>query len=138
MSNISSVILGHNKNLLNLNITQYCCNCRIREDCPLQIQCLTANIIYDVHCEANKDHKFYFGVAQTPFKEMFQNHNRDFNHEQYIKSTELSKYIWLLKDAGTPYTINWSIVAQVKGSTKVNYSPLCLTEKYHILMTNLY
>ena len=139
MNNISSIILGHNKNWLNLNVTQYDCNCRTREDCPLQNQCLTPSIIYraDVHCEANKDHKFYFGVAQTPFKEMFRNHNRDFNHEQYIKSTELSKYIWSLKDAGTPYTINWSIVAQVKGSTKVNYSPLCHTEKY-ILMTFLY
>ena len=80
MNNISSIISGHNKNLLNPNVTQYGCNCRIREDCPLQNQCLTPNI--------------------------FRNHNRDFNHEQYIKSTELSKYIWSLKDAGTPYTIN--------------------------------
>ena len=121
--------------MLNPNFTQYGCNCRIREGCPLQNQCLTPNIIYraDVHCEVKKDHKFYFGVAQTPFKERFRNHNRDFNHEHYIKSTELSKYIWSLKDAGTPYTINWSIVAKVKGSTKINYCPLCLTEKYHLI-----
>ena len=91
--NTISIISGHNKNLLNSNVTQYGCNCRIGEDCPLQNQCLTPNIIYraDVHCKANKDHKFYFGVAQTPFKERFRNHNRDFNYEQYIKSTELSK-----------------------------------------------
>ena len=131
MNNISSIISGHNKNLLNPNVTQYGCNCRIREDCPLQNQCLTPNIIYraGVYCKANKDHKFYFGLAQTPFKERFQNRNKDFNHEQYIKSTELSKYkyIWPLKDAGTPYIINWSIVA------KVNYCPLCLTEKYHLI-----
>ena len=59
----------------------------------LRNQCLTPNIIYraDVHCEANKDHKFYFGIAQTPFKQRFRNHNRDFNHKQYIKSAELSK-----------------------------------------------
>ena len=135
MSNISSIISGHNKNLLNLTVTQYGCNCRIREDCPLQNQCLTPSIIYraDVYCEANKDHKFYFGVAQTPFKERFRNQNRDFNHKQYVNCTELSKYIWLLKDAGTPYIINWSIVAKVKGSTKINYCPLCLTEKYHLI-----
>ena len=96
MSNISSIISGHNKNLLNPTFTQYDCNCQIREDCPLQNQCFTPNIIYraDVHCEVNKDYKFYFGVAQTPFKERFWNHNRDFNHKQYIKSTELCKYIW--------------------------------------------
>ena len=135
MNSISSIILGHNKNLLNTNVTQYGCNCWIRKDCPLQNQCLTPNIIYrtDVHCEANKDHKFYFGLAQTPFKERFRNHNRDFNHEQYIKSTELSKYIWSLKDAGTSYTIIWSIIAKVKGSRKVNYCPLCLAEKYLLI-----
>ena len=68
MSNISSIISGHNKNLLNPTVTQYGCNCRIREDCPFQNQCLTPNIIYraDVYCEAKKDYKFYFGVAQTP------------------------------------------------------------------------
>ena len=110
MSKISSIISGHNKNLLNPTVTQYGCNCRIREDCPFQNQCLTPNIIYRAHvyCEAKKDYKFYFGVAQTPFKERFRNHNRDFNHKQYINCTELSKYIWSLKDAGTPYTINWS------------------------------
>ena len=135
MNNISSIISGHNKNLLNPNVTQYGCNCRITEDCSLHNQSLIPNIIYraDVHCEANKDNKFYSGVAQTPFKERFRNLNRDSNHEQYIKSTELSKYIWLVKDAGTPYTINWSIIAKVKGSTKVNYCPLCLTEKYHLI-----
>ena len=105
---ISSIISGHHKNLLNPNVTQYGCNCRIREDCPLQNQCLTPNI--------------------------FRNHNRDFNHEQYIKSTELSKYTWSLKDAGTPYTINWSINVKLKGSIKIYYyCPLCLTEKYHLI-----
>ena len=128
MNNKSPIIPGRNKNLLNPNGTQYGWNCRIREDFPLQNQCLTPNIIYraNVHCKASKDHKFYFGVAQTLFKERFRNHNRDFNHEQ-------SKYIWSLKDAGTPYSINWSIVAKVKGSTKVNYCPLCLTEKYDLI-----
>ena len=121
MNNISSIASEHKKNLLYPNVNQYGCNCQIREDFPLQNQCLTPNIIYiaDVHCEANKDHKFYFEVAKTPFKERFRNHNRDFNQEQYIKSTELSKYIWSLKDAGTPYTINWSIAAKVKGVLKL-------------------
>ena len=134
-NSISSIISGHNKNLLYPNVTQYSCNCRIREDLHLQNQCLTPNIIYraDVHCEANKYHKFYFGVAQTPFKERFRNHNRNFNHKQYIKSTKLSKYIWSLKGAGTPYAIDRLIAAKVKGSTKVNYWPLCLTEKYHLI-----
>ena len=57
MSNILSIISRHSKNLLNPAVTQYGCNCPIREDCPLQNQFLTPNIIYraDVYCEANKD-----------------------------------------------------------------------------------
>ena len=80
------------------------CNCRIREESFLQNQHLTPYIIYraDVQCEANNDYKFYLWVAQTPIKERFWNHNTDFSHRQYIKSTELSKYIWTLKDTGTP------------------------------------
>ena len=40
------------------------------------------NIIYraDIDFRENKEHKFYFGVAQTLFKEIFRNYNRDFNH----------------------------------------------------------
>ena len=34
MSNILSIISGHNKNLLNPTASQYGCNYRIREDCP--------------------------------------------------------------------------------------------------------
>ena len=130
MSNISSIISGYNKNLLNPSVTQNGCNCRIREDCPppksVPVDKYYLQSWY-VHCEANKDYTFYFGVAKTPFKE------RDFNHKQHIKSTELCKYIWLLKDAKTPYNINWSIVAKVKNSAKINYCLLCLTEKYHLI-----
>ena len=41
--------------------------------------------------------------------------------------------IWSLKDAETPYTINWSIFAKVKDSTKINSCQLYLTEKYHLI-----
>ena len=57
----------------------------------------------------------------------------DFCHRQYIKCKEISKYIWSIKDAGTPYTINWSIIAKVKGNAKINCCPLCFTEKYHLM-----
>ena len=127
MSNISSIISGYNKNLLNPSVTQ---TVELEKIAPPP-KSVPVNKYYlqswYVHCEANKDYKFYFGVAKTPFKE------RDFNHKQYIKSTELCKYIWLLKDAKTPYTINWSIVAKVKNSAKINYCLLCLTEKYHLI-----
>ena len=83
MSNISSIISVPNKNLLNPTVTQYDCNCRIREDWPFQNQCLTPNIIdsADVHCEKNKDYKFYFGVAQTTFKGKIPESQQGFKSE---------------------------------------------------------
>ena len=84
---------------------------------------------------------FIFGVAQTLFKGRFWNHNRVLNHKQYIKNTELSKYIWLLKDAGTPYTINWSIVAKVKVIQKLITVHCVLLKNItlqNILMTFIY
>ena len=39
----------------------------------------------------------------------------------------------MLKNAETPCTMNCSIVAKVKGSTKINYSPLCLTGTYPLI-----
>ena len=57
------------------------------------------NLIYraDVENNANKGTKKCFGLAEASFKVRFANHNKDFKHEQYEKSTVLSKYIWSLK-----------------------------------------
>ena len=126
MSNISSIISGHNKNLLNPFVTQYGCNCHIREDCPLQNQCLTPNIIYrvHVHCKANNDYKFNVGVAQIPFKERFQS---SATHLRY-RAIQIQLVTKRCRD-----TIHHQLVTKVKGSAKINYCPLCLTEKYHLI-----
>ena len=63
--------------------------------------------------------KMYFGLAATTFEERSRNHKKDFNHKQHSKNTELSKYIWSLKDEKTPYSIKWSIMERVYGKTKI-------------------
>ena len=135
MSNISSTIAGHNKSLLQPKITEYVCNCRVKNTCAFQNQCQTPNLIYraDVENEVSDEKKIYFGLPATTFKERFENHNKDFNHKQHSKNTELSKYIWSLKDAKIPYSIKWSIVEKVYGKTKIDRCPLCLAEKLHLI-----
>ena len=135
MSNLSSIISSHNKILLRPRITEYGCNCRTTENFPLQNHCVTPNIICraDVGNNANKGTKIYFGLAETYFKAEFANHNKDFNHGQYKKSTELSKYIWLLKEDKITSRIRWKIVEKVYGRRKINYCPLCLAEKLHLI-----
>ena len=83
MKIISSILSSHNLNVIHPYKTQtYGCNCRIKESCPLQNQCLTPKIIYqaDVENDINNDSKFYFGLTETPFKEQFANHSRDLKH----------------------------------------------------------
>ena len=49
--------------------------------------------------------KFYFGLADTTFKEMYRNHIRDFKHEKNENSTELAKYIWQLKRNNISFSV---------------------------------
>ena len=78
-------------------------------------KCLTPNIIYEVQItnNTNDDQKRYLGASETPFKERFSNHKRDFKDKKYKKSTELSKYIWSLKSQGIIPKIKWGIVKKV-------------------------
>ena len=60
-------------------------------------------------------------------------HTRDFKHSKYRNSTELSNYIWELKDARTSPVIEWSIVTKVLSKTQLNVSKLNLSEKFYII-----
>ena len=103
-------------NVINPYKTQtYGCNCRTKESCPLQNQCLKPSIIYraNVENDTNSDTKFYFRLTETPFKELFGNYTRDFKHKTYSKSIEQSKYIGNLKETGINPIVTWSIVEKI-------------------------
>ena len=46
MSNISSILYTHNKNILNAKQTFFAYNCRNKDNSPLDDECLAPNIIY--------------------------------------------------------------------------------------------
>ena len=124
ISIISSILCSHNVNVINPYKTQtYGFNFKGKESFPLQNQCLTPKIIYraDVENNTNSEIKFHFGLTETPFKEPFGNHTRDFKHKKYSKSTELTKYIWGLKETGINPILKWSIVEKIYSNTKINY-----------------
>ena len=81
----------------------------------------------------NDEKKFYLEVTETPFKERFGNHMQDFKHTKY--NTELSKYVWDLKDAHVSPVIEWSIVTKVLSKTQLNFWKLCLSEKFYRIKT---
>jgi len=50
------------------------------------------------------------------------------------KETELSKYIWTLKDNNKPFTIKWRIIKQRRPYSNIsNKCNLCLFEKFVII-----
>ena len=92
------------------------------------------DVIYraDVITE-NNENKFYIGSCSTTFKERFGDHKSSLNNFKYRTKTELSTYVWHLKENNINHEINWKILARAKsyknGSSTCN---LCLTEKYFI------
>ena len=70
MRSISSILTSHNKKILAENEKQYECNCRNKNECPLENKCLTPRVIYEADViTINTSRKFYIGLSDTPFKE---------------------------------------------------------------------
>ena len=78
LRNISSVISSHNRNILSPKQQSFGFNCRVKNECPLNCECHTPSVIYraDVNIDSNNKEKFYFGSADTTFKERYRNHIR--------------------------------------------------------------
>ena len=89
MRNISSTIASHNKSVLRPKTKGYGCDCRNKESCRLQNQCITPNIIYEaiVVNKSDDEKRVFFGASDTTFKERCRNHRRDFTYEHYSKCT---------------------------------------------------
>ena len=92
MNNISSILSTHNNKHLLVATAE-----TNNDNCPLDGECLTPNIIYGADITTDNDHKFYYGTLEATFKERHSNHTRDFKHVKYQHASELAKYIWQLK-----------------------------------------
>ena len=134
MPSIKSIISSHNSSILKKSSPDpepsRECNCQVRGNCPLNGHCLQSNIIYQAQVNSENSVKNYIGLCEGSFKLRFSNHKKSFNHRKYSHETELSKYIWQLKDNGTDYSLSWSILSRSKPyQGGGNPCDLCLTEK---------
>ena len=86
----------------------------------LQNKCLTPNIVYYADITNNVDHerRAYPGLSETPFKDRYRNHVRDFKNEIQCNKTELSKYVWDLKRNNKEPHITLTIVCKVYVNSK--------------------
>ena len=113
----------------------YGCNCRNRDECPLENKCLTPRIVYRADVTYNKtdEHKYYYGISDIPFKERYENHKTSFRHRSHLTISDLARYYWKLVDNVAVPTIKFSIAKRVKGNTFINNCNLCLSEKVFVI-----
>ena len=140
--NISTIISSHNKKVLTNDSTTYNkpCNCRNKDSCPLNGNCQDKHVIYKCNVKTSEDEEgvHYIGLTENTFKERWYQHKNSFKYENKAKSTELSKHIWNLKNDNITPTLSWEVIDHarpyVNGGNTCN---LCLTEKFHIITSNL-
>ena len=73
-------------------------------------------------------------MAEKKFTECYKNYKASFGNKSNERSTELSKYIWELKNTSINYDLKWSIACKANPFTGVTRKcDLCLTEKLAIM-----
>ena len=136
MSNVKTIISNHNKAQINKSdpTNDSNCNCRNSSTCPMDGKCNDQNIIYQAEVTTSTSRETYIGLCDTTFKLRYRNHVCSFRNERYKHATELSKYIWSLKDRNIMYNIKWRKVKQARSYSNVSKRcNLCLWEKYFII-----
>jgi hypothetical protein len=126
MPNIRNIISGHNKSVVNKLISTDAsitcstkprqCNCRNKSSCPLPGKCLTSSVVYQATVVRNDTNQkeSYVGHTEGEFKSRYYCHTSSLKLSKYRNATELSKYIWQLKESKVKYSINWRIIKQCK------------------------
>jgi hypothetical protein len=144
MPNVAAIIRAHNKKVLSADCNEPAtnmCNCRRKEDCPLNGKCKTSGVIYSatVTRDNNPIPSRYIGLTENQFKRRYYQHQHSFRNESYRHSTELSNHIWDLKASNTPYNIEWSVIKSAAPySSASKRCNLCLTEKLMIAAPSNY
>ena len=115
MPNMQNIMKQKNENLLKETHEgeQRMCNCSNVENCPLNGQCLTSNLVYtaDVNYKENNEekHAIYHGSTSSEFKSRWTEHKSSFRLEYKKKNSTLSKLIWNLKEKNIDYAMKWSM-----------------------------
>lgn len=60
------------------------------------------------------------GLTATEFKTRWQNHQMSFKHETRRNDTELSKYLWELKEKKKEFRVSWKILAKARAYTRLS------------------
>ena len=115
------------------------CNCRVKESCPVNGDCLQSSVVYGRKITSNdtaEDSPHYIGLTENTFKYRLYKHKNSFKYESKKNSTELSNYVRDKKKDKQDI----SFKSYLKEKSKA-YSPvtkrcmLCLSEIVHLLFS---
>ena len=100
--------------------------------------CIWTDIIYKAEiCKETENQgqgKVYIGMASGIWKKRYAIHKGSFNHEALRRETELSKYVWALKDKNITFNIFFEkIVSGPTYSKETKKCSLCTLEKLNIM-----
>ena len=141
MMNMGSIIKAHNKKILKTYKSQpneiKLCNCRDKDNCPLNGNCTIKNVIYEAQVTTDKTTMKYIGSTANTFKQRFYGHTASFKNETKRLSTELSKHIWKLKDEKKDFNIKWKILRKINQSSNTinQICQTCNLEKMEIALS---
>ena len=86
--NMSTLIKAHNNRMRRNETRQQAennkgseCNCRNKENCPLDGKCQTRSIIYKATVVSGEEEREYIGLTENAFKQRYANHMSTFRHE---------------------------------------------------------
>ena len=140
--NLSRQISGHNSKVLSEfrksqgpQVMEKECNCRKRNECPVDGKCLQQGVVYQATIRrGDRQTDTYIGLTATSFKDRWRNHKSNFKTRNPKNATALSKHIWALEDQDIRYDVSWKIVSRAKPFNHVTgVCQLCTREKYFII-----
>ena len=111
------------------------CNCRQKQNCPLNGNCLQSSVIYQATVKRldTNTTETYIGLTENEFKTRHRNPTASFRHKKLRDLTKLSKHIWTLKENNIAHDISWNIITHSKPYNSANKRcNLCLKEKFFI------
>ena len=124
MPNIKQAIDGHNKSTLSTAFTTNSldmCSCpkNNKELWQLSNKCITESVVYQATVTTkdkttNRPPQTYVALTEISFKTRLANHKSSFNSFDKRNATELSKYVWELKNRNNHYTIKWKLLKRAK------------------------
>ena len=71
---------------------------------------LDKGVIYEATVKSETETKKYVGLTEGTFKRRLYGHRQSINNNSLKNSTELSKYIWHLKEKNEEYDLSWDII----------------------------